>query len=253
MSKKHNKNNLTRGERMKQIDGEHTEICGKHKQFVYKTRSGDEHRECRGSYNSHLTRAITHDLAHLSIFFADIRGAVIEATIKVNQLDDNLMRMLDDRKGGRDLISFDYDGVADLIHKISTIKPANIENKAVSDEIRDLLIMCVMRISYMAKWANYLETLERIEQFEFDSTIQMFDSNGTKQLEGLSDKEIEEIRTLIDFEKKFLLLYLKAEPDSKGEKMAYEEALKMELMAKLVAENKVEEFLKEHGLQTDSL
>jgi hypothetical protein len=80
----------------------------------------------------------------------------------------------------------------------------------------------------------------------------MFDSEGTEQLDGLSDKEVEEIRTFIDFEKKFLLLYLKAEPDSKGEQKAYEEALKMELMAKLVAENKVEEFLKKHGLQTEN-
>ena len=174
---KNNKNKVTRGERMGQILREHTEICGGHKQFVYVSRSGGEHRECVGSYNSDLTRAITHDLMHLSAFFTDIRDAVIDVVLKIDQLDDNLMRMMDDRKGGRDLIAYNYDSAAELIHKMSKIKPIT-DNEAVTHEIRDLLIMCVMRISYMVKWANYLETLERIEQYEFDSTIQMFDADG---------------------------------------------------------------------------
>lgn len=231
----------TRGERMEQLLKEHTEMCNGRKQFVFKTRSGDEHRECRGTYNSYLTRAITHDLMHLSVFFADIRDNVIETVLKINELDDNLMRMMDDRKAGRNLIKFDYEAVTELISKMGQIK--STKNKKGSEEIRDLLIMSVMRLSYMVKWAVYLETLERIEQFEFDNTIQMFDSEGKYQLAGLTDKEIKDIRFFIGYEKKFLLIYLKADPDSKEESDSYTEALKMELMAKLIAEGKVDEFI----------
>lgn len=233
----------TRGERMEQLLKEHTEMCNGRKQFVFKTHSGDEHRECRGTYNSYLTRAITQDLMHLSVFFADIRDNVIETVLRINELDDNLMRIMDDRKAGRNLIKFDYKAVTELIGKMGQIKPDNTQNKEVSDEIRDLLIMSVMRLSYIVKWAVYLETLERIEQFEFDNAIQMFDSEEKYQLAGLTDKEIKDIRFFIGYEKKFLLIYLKADPDSKEENDSYTEALKMELMAKLIAEGKVDEFI----------
>lgn len=98
----------------------------------------------------------------------------------------------------------------------------------------------------MVKWANYLQTLERIESFEFDSTVQMFDVDGVNQLDGLSDEDIKDIRMFLDYEKKFLYLYLTAVADSEEEEKSFTEALKMEYMAKLIAEGKVDEFLEEH-------
>ena len=235
---------ITRGERMQELLNEHTVTYKNRKQFVFKNHSGDEFRECIGTYNSKLTRAVTHDAIQLSVLFADIRGEVIDIMLKINQLDDNLMRMMDDREACRDLIDFDYDSVATLIERMSKIKPK--VNNEIADNIRDLLILSVMRLSYMVKWANYLQTLERIESFEFDSTVQMFDVDGVNQLDGLSDEDIKDIHMFLDYEKKFLYLYLTADADSEDEEKSFTEALKMEYMAKLIAEGKVEEFLEEH-------
>lgn len=236
---------VTRGERMQELLRRHTVMYKGRKQFVFKNRSGDEFRECADAYNSKLTRAITHDTIQLSVLFADIRCDVIDVMLKINQLDDNLMRMMDDREAGRDLIDFDYKSVATLIERMSKIKPDVKVNKEIAESIRDLLILSVMRLSYMVKWANYLQTLERIESFEFDSTVQMFDADGVYQLDGLSDKDIKDIRMFLDYEKKFLYLYLTAVADSEDEEKSFVEALKMEYMAKLIAEGKVDEFLAE--------
>ena len=236
---------VTRGERMQELLQEHTVTYKNRKQFVFNNHSGDEFRECAGAYNSKLTRAITHDTIQLSVLFVDIRCDVIDVMLKINQLDDNLMRMIDDREAGRDLIDFDYKSVATLIERMSKIKPDVKANKEIAKNIRDLLILNVMRLSYMVKWANYLQTLERIESFEFDSTVQMFDADGVNQLDGLSDKDIKDIRMFLDYEKKFLYLYLTT-ADSEDEEKSFTEALKMEYMAKLIAEGKVNEFLEEH-------
>ena len=235
---------VTRGERMQELLNEHTVTYKNRKQFVFKNHSGDEFMECTGAYNSKLTRAITHDAMQLSVLFADVRSDVIDIMLKINQLDDNLMRMMDDREAGRDLIDFDYVSVATLIERMSKIKPK--VNKEIANNIRDLLILSVMRLSYMVKWANYLQTLERIESFEFDSTIQMFDVDGVNQLDGLSDEDIKDIHMFLDYEKQFLYLYLTADADSEDEEKSFTEALKMEYMAKLIAEGKVDEFLEEH-------
>ena len=235
---------VTRGERMQELLNEHTVTYKNRKQFVFKNHSGDEFMECTGAYNSKLTRAITHDAMQLSVLFADVRSDVIDIMLKINQLDDNLMRMMDDREAGRDLIDFDYVSVATLIERMSKIKPK--VNKEIANNIRDLLILSVMRLSYMVKWANYLQTLERIESFEFDSTIQMFDVDGVNQLDGLSDEDIKDIHMFLDYEKQFLYLYLTADADSDDEEKSFTEALKMEYMAKLIAEGKVDEFLEEH-------
>lgn len=237
---------VTRGEKMQELLKEHTVTYKNRKQFVFKNHSDNEFRECTGAYNSKLTRAITHDAMQLSVLFADVRSDVIDIMLKINQLDDNLMRMIDDREAGRDLIDFDYGSVATLIERISKIKPDVKVNKELAENIRDLLILSVMRLSYMVKWANYLQTLERIESFEFDSTVQMFDADGVNQLDGLSDEDIKDIRMFLDYEKKFLYLYLTAVADSEEEEKSFTEALKMEYMAKLIAEGKVDEFLEEH-------
>lgn len=237
---------VTRGERMQELLKVHTVTYKNRKQFVFKNHSGAEFRECAGAYNSKLTHAITHDTIQLSILFTDIRCDVIDVMLKINQLDDNLMRMVDDREAGRNLIDFDYKAVATLIEKMSKIKPDVKVNKEIAENIRDLLILNVMRLSYMVKWANYLQTLERIESFEFDSTVQMFDADGVNQLDGLSDKDIKDIHMFLDYEKKFLYLYLTAAADSEDEEKSFTEALKMEYMAKLIAEGKVDEFLEEH-------
>ena len=198
-----------------------------------------------GAYNSKLTRAITHDTIQLSVLFANIRCDVIDIMLKINQLDDNLMRMMDDREAGRDLIDFDYESVATLIERMSKIKPDVKVNKKITENMQDLLILNVIRLSYMVKWANYLQTRERIESFEFDSTVQMFDTDGVNQLDGLSDKDITDIRMFLDYEKKFLYLYLIA--NSENEEKSFAEALKMEYMAKLIADGKIDEFLAEHN------
>ena len=236
---------VTRGERMQELLKEHTVMYKNRKQFVFKNYSGDEFRECMGAYNSKLTRAITHDTIQLSVLFVDIKCDVIDVMLKINQLDDNLMRMIDDREAGRNLIDFDYKSIATLIKRMSKIKPDVKANKEIAENLRDLLILNVMRLSYMVKWANYLQTLERIESFEFDSTVQMFDADGVNQLDGLSDKDIKDIRMFLDYEKKFLYLYLTT-TDSEDEEKSFTEALKMEYMAKLIAEGKVDEFLEEH-------
>ena len=236
---------VTRDEKMKELLKEHTVMYKNRKQFIFKNYSGDEFRECVGAYNSKLTRAITHDTIQLSVLFANIRCDVIDIMLKINQLDDNLMRMVDDREAGRDLIDFDYGTVATLIERMSKIKPDVKVNKEITENIQDLLILNVMRLSYMVKWANYLQTLERIESFEFDNTVQMFDANGVNQLDGLSDKDITDIRMFLDYEKKFLYLYLIA--DSENEEKSFAEALKMEYMAKLIADGKIDEFLAEHN------
>lgn len=236
---------VTRGEKMQELLKEHTVMYKNRKQFVFKNYSGDEFRECAGAYNSKLTRAITHDTIQLSVLFANIRCDVIDIMLKINQLDDNLMRMMDDKEAGRDLIDFDYGTVATLIERMSKIKPDVKVNKKITENMQDLLILNVIRLSYMVKWANYLQTLERIESFEFDSTVQMFDTDGVNQLDGLSDKDITDIRMFLDYEKKFLYLYLIA--NSENEEKSFAEALKMEYMAKLIADGKIDEFLAEHN------
>lgn len=241
-----NNKRVTRGERMQELLKMHTVMYKNKRQFVFKNHSGNEFRECAGAYNSTLTRAITHDAIQSSVLFADIRGDVIDVMLKINQLDDNLMRMMDDREAGRDLIDFDYESVATLIGRMNEMKPDIKINKELAENIRDLLILSVMRLAYMVKWANYLQTLERIESFEFDSTVQMFDADGVNQLDGLSDEDIEAVHMFLDYEKKFLHLYLTAEVDSEDEEKSFEEALKMEYAAKLIAEGKVDEFLEAH-------
>ena len=242
VERKENTMKKTREKRLKEILKAHTHVVDNKTQFVYKSNGGVEFTERRGQYKSEVTRAIVQDLIKMCVLYEDIRDEILKIATNVRKIDDNICRIMDDYKANRDLIEFGPDFAGKTLADIKAIelKITDIDNP----KLKELLILLAIRIFYTFKFNIFFRLNRDIDDFELKATAQMFDSKGDTKISGPSDKDVKTIRKIIDCERGFLKLYLLTDFNSAEEKDAFGYIERLDLLTKIISENKTDEFLK---------
>ena len=239
----------------------------------FKDSYGREHTERRGAYNPELTSALGREFRNVAIVgTGNIDGkshmsAVLEVVTGLNDLDDNLCRMFDDKKAGRPVIEFDVDKFTETLTLITKMTEC-MENGQVmfsyKEKVAELMAFVVIRFIYIAKYAFYILRKEEIEEMELDAQMQMYSYNneeplGTigEQIDGLSDEDRDAVLNLLNVECSMLKIHILADTYSDIEEKSLQTAEACHLLATAIMEGKGDELkrildkVKDYGIDDE--
>jgi len=162
--------------------------AAKNKQIVYTDLTGHTYYQCPGAYNDELHRALGINMARAGLFAKKETGQKLnDIAADFRLLNTTLMRMMDDLKGDRELIEFDYDKATNIIKTAKTIKEDEEFMGSVADpNFTSRLDLFVSETVYMIHWAFYMEQTYRIREqtIRAKTTIRDDEDNLIMGLEG---------------------------------------------------------------------
>ena len=221
--------------------------------FHYQSMSGAECFEEPEHYDPELTRTMIRDMfssAIMGVKDEEKKNTIMSWRNPLMEMNDTIMRMSDDLKADRDIISYPFDTAEALVKGIAKMNHDGVFHKSTVKGLNALMKLVMKRILMMNSWAFAIRNREDIKNTDKQAGIRATDDNGNI-VYGITEKDEEAVHILNAMRGILTGVVLRLDPASKEYSKAMDKLYLLDVLVHATLEDKMDELeraLKEKDL-----
>ncbi len=176
----------------------------------YTNRMSIEYVQKPGTYCDPQARTMASDMFFVAAIYSSegiMRDKAFKWAESMNELNYSLMRMWDDERGERPLLSYDYDRSREMIKEFAEFLN-HFKDEEKRKYIKSMMDKWAEKLVCMNLWVVSIEQTRNIKDCINQSEIRCFDSEGN-MIEGISEEDEQAVKALCAIRKIMIRILVK--------------------------------------------